>query len=570
MPSGNNKLPVHKVTRIVFTALLLDILAFTIILPLFPRLLQYYQEKEHGDQSTLLAWSLRQLTAAQGYFGLDDPSRPFFHKRPPKMDIVLLGGALGSLFSVLQFVASPIIGKLSDLFGRRRVLLFSMLLVLSRIIGGLSEGNVQLSIAVISDITTPATRSKGLALVGIAFAIGFTVGPALGAYFASKDLVTLLPSLAQYGLHPFSASALLCLTLLSIESLYLFVALPETTTEQWRKTVREAAVQEGQQQVSSSSSTNKEQARDRTKGKAQIMDKEEEDAVYRQQHAYLRRLSLTHFAHLFLFSGMEFTLTFLTFHLFDFSHMQQGALLGYIGILSSLIQGGYVRRKAHTVGEKRMVVQGIWASAIGLGCIALVAGGTSGSLSSGSHGEMEAYSASMPDGVLKNVLLWVVHATKDWSRSTRMMGLYAGATGLAVTSSTVVNCLTSLASLVCDMKSTGSSADRPTHGSASSSTTPSAKSSTTIASSSSPSSSKEPLGKGLALGRFRSWGQLGRAMGPIAACSLYWRVGPMLCYGIASVLVAFVAILARRILPEAKNLLTLERRTTGVASKKNQ
>ncbi|KAF9978683.1 hypothetical protein BGZ73_001038 [Actinomortierella ambigua] len=567
MPSGDSiasAAPVRKVTRIVFTALLLDILAFTIILPLFPRLLQYYQEKEHGDQSTLLAWSLRQLTAAQGYFGLDDPSRPFFHKRPPKMDIVLLGGALGSLFSVLQFVASPIIGKLSDLFGRRKILLLSMvgnliscgiwlfaqsfeLLVLSRIIGGLSEGNVQLSIAVISDITTPATRSKGLALVGIAFAIGFTVGPALGAYFASKDLVAYLPSLAQYGLHPFSASALLALTLLSIESLYLFTALPETTTEQWKKAVREAAVQEDQDATSSTGASKKKPAQNKTADKDLV-----EEAVYHQQQAYLSRLSLTHFAHLFLFSGMEFTLTFLTFHLFDFSHMQQGALLGYIGILSSLIQGGYVRRKAHTVGEKRMVVQGIWASAIGLGCIALVAGG-----GVGGPGEMEAYSASMPDGVGRDVLLWVIRATKDWTRSTRMMGLYAGATGLAVTSSTVVNCLTSLASLVCDMKSSNSNSNNNTAATGSS------------AKSASSPTPKEPLGKGLALGRFRSWGQLGRAMGPIAACSLYWRVGPMLCYGIASILVAVVAIMASRILPEAKTL-ALERRTAAVMNKKKQ
>jgi predicted MFS family arabinose efflux permease len=60
--------------------------------------------------------------------------------------------------------------------------------LLSRIIGGLTEGNVQMSIAMITDITTPETRSRGLALVGIAFALGFTVGPPLGAFFASIDL----------------------------------------------------------------------------------------------------------------------------------------------------------------------------------------------------------------------------------------------------------------------------------------------------------------------------------------------------------------------------------------------
>lgn len=74
-----------------------------------------------------MAWSLSRLTEFQSFIGLDDPSSVSGDiKRPPKMDIVLLGGALGSLFSILQFVASPVIGKLSDVLGRRRVLLISM------------------------------------------------------------------------------------------------------------------------------------------------------------------------------------------------------------------------------------------------------------------------------------------------------------------------------------------------------------------------------------------------------------------------------------------------------------
>ncbi|KAF9360450.1 hypothetical protein BGX26_009278 [Mortierella sp. AD094] len=532
--------PVAKVTRIVFTALLLDILAFTIILPLFPRLLQFYRESEHGDQSSLLAWSLSQLTQFQAMIGLDD-----YHgtgessvKRPPKMDIVLLGGALGSLFSVLQFVASPIIGKLSDVLGRRRVLLISMLgnliscgvwlfsssfelFVLSRVIGGLSEGNVQLSIAMISDITTPATRSRGLAMVGIAFAIAFTVGPALGAYFASKDLVAAFPGLAQYGLHPFSGSALLAMVLLTVESLYLYFMLPETNSESWRLTVQQTVEDEKKRkaQEAKSSATLKDSS---TNPSAIVMSPEE---IVRLQNTYLGRLSFTHFAHLFLFSGMEFTLTFLTFHLFDFSHMQQGALLGYIGILSSLIQGGYVRRRANKVGEKRMVLQGMMAAAIGLGCIALVSSG-------GSADSSSTFDFKLDSSVFRSIVTWL--DTQNWSRKSRMWGLYAGATGLAVTSATVVNCLTSLASLVCDMGSDDLSAN-------SDATT-------------NKETGTQPIGKGLALGRFRSWGQLGRAAGPIAACSLYWRVGPLICYAAASVAVAGVAILARGILPEVRKL----------------
>ncbi|KAF8925410.1 hypothetical protein BGZ58_000828, partial [Dissophora ornata] len=506
--------------------------------------------------SSLLAWSLSRLTDFQNMIGLEEhhgsEANPV--KRPPKMDIVLLGGALGSLFSILQFVASPVIGKLSDVLGRRRVLLISMLgnlvscgvwlfansfelFVLSRVIGGLSEGNVQLSIAMISDITTPATRSRGLAMVGIAFAIAFTVGPALGAHFANKDLVALFPDLAQYGLHPFSGSALLAMVLLTVESLYLYAKLPETNSESWRLAVQQTVEDEKKAKAQgngTSSASATENGSTHANGSPKIspiiMDAER---IVRLQHSYLRRLSLTHFAHLFLFSGMEFTLTFLTFHLFDFTHMQQGALLGYIGILSSLIQGGYVRRRANKVGEKRMVLQGMMAAAIGLGCIALVSGGGS------TLGDSSIVDEKLESSVFRDAVLWV--NAQDWSRKTRMWGLYAGATGLAVTSATVVNCLTSLASLVCDMGSDSqSSNDTETE-------------------------AVQPIGKGLALGRFRSWGQLGRAAGPIAACSLYWRVGPLVCYGAASVAVAVVTVLASRILPEVRKLPI---RTKAVANAK--
>ena len=118
-----------------------------------------------------------------------------------KFNAVLFGGLLGSLFSFLQFIASPLIGGLSDHFGRRPLLLLSTagvalsyalwvnassfsLFVLARIIGGLSKGNVSLATAIVADVSGPKTRQKGMALIGIAFSIGFLVGPLVGAGFS--------------------------------------------------------------------------------------------------------------------------------------------------------------------------------------------------------------------------------------------------------------------------------------------------------------------------------------------------------------------------------------------------
>ncbi|CAG8462557.1 5575_t:CDS:2 [Funneliformis caledonium] len=467
---SNENIPsalVSRTIRVVFISLLLDILAFTIILPLFPRLLQVYRDMEQGDESTILSLFLRNVQMFREMIGGGGTN--------PKWDLVLL--ALGSLYSFLQFVASPLIGACSDKYGRRTTLLVTMIgnilstliwlfaksfgwFVLARVVGGLSEGNVQLSIAIVSDVTTHKSRSKGLALVGIAFAISFTIGPALGAFFASKDLAKLFPQFVEWGLNPYSTPALVALILLSIETLYLYISLPETASISHKSTIRNETIKQQPLESSSQSSLS-----------------------VSKRRSNLKTLNWIHFLYLFFFSGMEFTLTFLTFDLFDFTNMQNGKLLGYIGILSALIQGGYVRRKAHKIGEKRLVVQGILSCSIGLAIIASL--------------------TRVTDGITL---------------------LYVGATFLAFTSATVVNCLTSIASMQCDdndeQQEEGNNSERVQH-------------------------KNDPIPKGQALGAFRSFGQLGRASGPFAACGLYWMAGSEMCYasGSLAVLIIFVIII---------------------------
>ncbi|OLL26089.1 Major facilitator superfamily domain-containing protein 10 [Neolecta irregularis DAH-3] len=266
--SNRRNISAKAVTRIVFVALILDLLAFTLILPLFPRMIEYYLVQELSHPS-ILSEILKFLNSLK-------PSS----LQHEKWDTVLLGGVVGSLFSLLQCVASPIIGSLSDRGGRRRTLLLTMfgnilscslwlfasnfyIFLASRIVGGLSEGNVQLSIAIISDITTSDTRSRGLAMVGIAFAISFTIGPALGAYFAHFQADSL-PT-------PFACSALIALGLLIIETLFIAYALPETMPKS----------QEIKQQT----------------------------AVSESQTLELEKLGWIHFGHLLFFSGLEFSLT---------------------------------------------------------------------------------------------------------------------------------------------------------------------------------------------------------------------------------------------------------------------
>ena len=106
-------------------------------------------------------------------------------------------GALVGIFALMQFIASPILGALSDRYGRRRVILISLAgtaidyvimglapnlawLFAARIISGATAGGLATCNAYIADVTTPDTRAQGFGMVGAAFGIGFVIGPALG------------------------------------------------------------------------------------------------------------------------------------------------------------------------------------------------------------------------------------------------------------------------------------------------------------------------------------------------------------------------------------------------------
>lgn len=114
---NNNKLEKGKgnpeksdpMIYIIFVSLLFDLLAFTIILPLLPSLLEYYRQ---NDTSGLYAVLTERVRWFQQLLGA-----------PERYISVLFGGFLGSMFSFLQFVASPIVGGLSDYYGRKPVLL---------------------------------------------------------------------------------------------------------------------------------------------------------------------------------------------------------------------------------------------------------------------------------------------------------------------------------------------------------------------------------------------------------------------------------------------------------------
>ncbi|KAJ7904636.1 major facilitator superfamily domain-containing protein [Mycena olivaceomarginata] len=457
-----------KVETIVFLSLVLDLFAFTIPLPLFPRIIEFYSTVESSDPNGFLSRTLQFVSTVRGFL-----YKPSTHSQ--KWDIVLLGGLMGSVFSTLQFLVSPKIGSLSDKYGRKRILLLTMIgnilsavlwlqsttfstYMLSRVVGGLSEGNVQLAIAILSDVSTPANRSKALAHVGIAFAICFCIGPPIGAYFASRPLPA---SMKTFGLelNPYAVPAAITVVLLVLETLFLVLALPET---------------KGKRMVPPTEKP--------TNGAAQPAKK----ASVEQRVKILKTLNGLHFLFLGVFSGVEFTLTFLTFDLFDWNNKQNGALIGSIGIISALLQGGYVRRATSKIGEGVMARRGVSSCAAGLVLLAL-----------------------LPQFI----------STKPTVAFRLLQG---AAVCMAFTSATVVNSLTAFASLQCDESAVDPITGKPTKEHA-------------------------ELAKGKALGKFRSSGQLGRAIGPLLACASYWTFGPSITYTVSAIAMTTLSVGMRSI-----------------------
>ena len=153
--------------------------------------------------------------------------------------------------------------------------------------------------AILSDVTSPETRSKALAHVGIAFAICFCIGPPIGAYFASRPLPKSMNSLGL-DLNVYAVPAFLTLVLLVVETAFLVVALPETRGRKGIFTSQEKSRSPSVHENGNgkhSSSPPKPVSKRTVQSRIDVLEA-------------LRRL---HFFFLAIFSGVEFTLTFLTF-----------------------------------------------------------------------------------------------------------------------------------------------------------------------------------------------------------------------------------------------------------------
>ncbi len=289
----------------IFLIVLVDVLGLTIILPLLP----FYAE--HLGASAMAV------------------------------------GMLTSSYALCQLVAGPILGKLSDRMGRKPLLIVSQLgtligflilafsnslwlVFLSRIIDGATAGNLSLAQAHIADVTEPEHRARSFGIIGIAFGIGFLIGPAISGFLAQYSYQ--YPIFAAAFL---SASSVLCTTFL----------LPKATPH----------LDDGESGPGGK--------------RLGILD-------WNGYWQYFQRPELGRLLLQFFFFAFSFAMFMSGFALFGerrfhYGPKQIGYIFAYVGLLGIILQGGLMRPLVKRLGERTLVWTGFAGNAVGYGLIAL-------------------------------------------------------------------------------------------------------------------------------------------------------------------------------------------------------
>ena len=277
----------------ILAVILLDMLGVGLIIPILPELIQQFMG---GDTSS----AARML------------------------------GVIASCYAVAQFVFAPILGALSDRFGRRRVLLLSMFglgvdylimgfaptvawLFAGRLVAGMMGASITTANAYIADISTPETRARNYGLINVAFGIGFMLGPSLGGLLGTVDLRL-----------PFFVAAGLCL----INSIYGFFVLPESLAPENRSafSLRNA------NPVSSLSNL--------------------------RAYPLVASLAAAFVLLALAQRGLETCWVLYTGYRYGWNEIQNGLALTAVGVSAALVQGLLVRHAVAWLGERKAVLIG--------------------------------------------------------------------------------------------------------------------------------------------------------------------------------------------------------------------
>jgi len=302
--------PRRAALAFIFVTVVLDMLALGMIVPVLPHLIEDFLG---GDTSR----------AAQmvGYFG--------------------------TVWAVMQFFAMPVMGALSDRYGRRPVILLSNLglgldyvlmalaptlwwLLVGRLISGVTAASISTAMAYVADVTPPERRAQSFGLVGVAFGVGFVFGPAIGGMLGSVD-----PRL------PFWAAALFSLA----NAAYGYFVLPESLPPERRRPF--------------------EWRRANPLGSLRFL----------RAHRELFGLAGASFLSNLTHSVLPAVYVLYAAYRFDWDTRAVGLALAAVGISSALVQGLLVGPSVRRFGERQVMIAGLVAGAAGFLLYALAPSG---------------------------------------------------------------------------------------------------------------------------------------------------------------------------------------------------
>jgi DHA1 family tetracycline resistance protein-like MFS transporter len=258
-------------------------------------------------------------------------------------EATVIGGWMMFIYSFMQFFFSPLLGALSDRFGRRPVLLISLLgfgidylflgfagtislLFLGRLIAGITGASFTVAGAYIADISPPEKRAQNFGIIGAAFGLGFIAGPAVGA------------AIAQFGERvPFFAAAGLSLA----NWLYGYFILPESVKPenrrafQWKRANPVGAL------------------------------------LQMIKHPMVLKLAIVFFLVNLVGQSLPSTWAYYTMERYGWTEKGVGFSLAYVGLCIAIVQGGLTRVIIPKIGEQRAVYTGLILNTIGMIAVAL-------------------------------------------------------------------------------------------------------------------------------------------------------------------------------------------------------
>jgi DHA1 family tetracycline resistance protein-like MFS transporter len=294
----------------IFVTLLIDVIGFGVIIPVLPKLIEHLI---HGN-----------ISQAAPYAGL-----------------------MALAYSLMQFFFSPIIGNLSDRFGRRPVLLTSLFgfgidylflafapsigwLFVGRIIAGITGASFTTASAYIADVSEPEKRAANFGMVGVAFGVGFIVGPVIGGILGKYNV--------QY---PFLAAAGLAF----LNVIYGYFVLPESLPKENRRPLDWK----------------------RCSPWGSLLQLSKYKAVF--------GLAVSLFLVYFAAQAVQSVWTFYTIKKFSWNEAMIGYSLGVVGLLVAVVQGGLIRIILPKLGQKNSIWVGLLLYSIGLILFAFAAKG---------------------------------------------------------------------------------------------------------------------------------------------------------------------------------------------------